>query len=258
VSAGRRGTIAGAWVASTVALVALTALSGVGVAGARPAAPSLESTIVHDVGPGYSVTFDGPAADAWFANAWVNPSAIDSVLTNSGVVAAYERAWQGQDEANVVQILLLQFSSAGASDAFTDAADRTLSSSAVVSSGTLPSVPGVRRTTYVTRAGFGQAVVIRTDKYVALLSSVSHLVADTAPITAADAEQVADAQHAAMARAPDESAAPRAKGGASVSDLTWAALAVAVMAGGLVTPLVLRRRREQPGAPVGRQRDDAV
>jgi hypothetical protein len=253
VSAGRSGAVAGAWLASLMALVALTALGDKPAAGAGPAAPPLRSTVVRDVGSGYAVTWAGAPEDASFAGAWVNPNALSSVLTHSDAVASYERAWQGQDRADIVQILALRFSSTGASRVFAHAAEGTLRSSAVVSSDPLPSVPGARRTSYVTRAGFGQAMVLQTDDDVALLCFVSHPAASAAPITAADADRVADAQHAAMARAPGGpaavAAAAPAKGDASVSDLTWAALAVAVMAAGLATPLVLRRRRGQRGAP---------
>ena len=172
MSADRARSVAGALLACT--LGALTALGASTAAGARPAALPLQSAVVHDVGSGYSVSYDGTPADARFAGAWVNPTAIASLLTNRAVVAAYERAWQDQDEANVVQILLLRSSSTGASHTLAMAADQTLRSPAVVSSGTLPSLPSARRTTYVTRDGFGQAVVIQTDDYVALLSFISH------------------------------------------------------------------------------------
>jgi hypothetical protein len=200
--------------------------------------------VIPNPGPGYTVTSDGPVDDARFAAGWSNSSALASALATSGAAAAYQRAWRDQTRANGVQILLLRFASAGKARTFVTAADRSLESSAVVSSGPLPSLREARRATYVSRAGFGQAVVMRAGDYVALLSFVSAAAAHASPITAAEVVRVAEAQHAAMARAPGGSrAAPAAKSGPSPTDVIWAVLAVVVLAAGVVTPLVLRRRR---------------
>jgi hypothetical protein len=191
--------------------------------------------------------------DALFAAGWSNPSALVSALTTSGAAAAYLRAWRDRTGANAVQILLLRFASAGKARTFATTADRSLESSAVVSSGLLPSVPEARRTTYVSKAGFGQAVVMRAGDYVTLLSFVSAAAAHASPITAAESERVVEAQHAAIARAPGGSQASAPKSGPSPTDLTWAVLAVAVLAAGVATPLMLRRRRARDVALQSRQ-----
>jgi hypothetical protein len=108
----------------------------------------------------------------------------------------------------------------------------------------------------VSTAGFGQAAVMRAGDYVALLSFVSAASAHASPITAADVERVAEAQHEAMGRAPGGSPAAAApKTGPSATDLTWAVLAVAVLAVGVLTPLVLHRRRVREVALQSRQRE---
>ena len=86
-----------------------------------------------------------------------------------------------------------------------------------MSSGPLPAIPGARRTTYfasTTQAGVGQAITMRAGIYVDLLSFFSAASANAQPITPADAEQVARAQHAAMVAAPGGTAAtPSASAG---------------------------------------------
>jgi hypothetical protein len=235
--------VAGSWLTGTVA-----ALMSFGVApavGAHPPGPQLPALVVTGVGAGYAVSFDGAPAGASFATGWPNPAALTSALAaRSGVEATHERAWRDEDEGNAVRILLLRFTSAASAGTFTTLAGRTLESPSVVSSGRLPAVPGARLSTYVTDAGLGQAVVLRAGDYVALLSFVSAESAQAAPITAAEVRRTVEAQHAALARAAAGPVAG-AKNGPSLTDLTWAALAIAVLAAGLVTPLVLRRRRER-------------
>jgi hypothetical protein len=96
----------------------------------------------------------------------------------------------------------------------------------------------------VSSAGLGQAVVLRAGDYVALLSLVSVDSPRGAPVTVADVQRVAEAQHSALARSPVASVRV-AKNSPTLRNLTWAVLAVAVLAAGLLTPLVLRRRRER-------------
>ena len=157
---------------------------------------------MSDVGAGYAVTFQGPPADASFATGWPNSGALTHALAaGNGLQATYERAWRDRIGGNSVQILLLRFSSAASAGTFSTLADRTLESPTVVSSGPLPAVPGARLSTYVGGAGFGQAVVLRAGGRVALLSFVSDESPRAAPITAADVERVAEAQHSTLERA---------------------------------------------------------
>jgi hypothetical protein len=244
--------VAGSWLAATLA--ALTSLGIAPAVGARPPARPLDTLVVTGVGAGYAVSFDGPPADASFATGWADPPALTSALaTRHDAEAAHERAWRDQRGGNSVQILLLRFPAAAPARTFTTLAGRTLESPSVVSSGPLHAVPGARLSTYVTAAGFGQAVVLRTGDYVALLSFVSLESPRAAPITTADVQRVVEAQRSALADASVTSVGV-AKNGPTVSDLSWAVLAVAVLAGGLITPLVLRRRRERrlvSGGPAG-------
>ena len=253
MSADRARVVACSWLAATLA--ALMSFGNAPAAGARPPAPPLHALVVSDVGAGYAVTFEGPPADASFATGWPNSSALTHALAaRNGLQATYERAWRDRVGGNSVQILLLRFSSAASAGTFSTLADRTLESPTVVSSGPLPAVPGARLSTYVGGAGFGQAVVLRAGGRVALLSFVSDESPRAAPITAADVERVAEAQHSTLERALVASGAV-AKNGPSFSDLTWAALAVAVLAAGLITPLELRRRRERRLAAGGPARN---
>jgi hypothetical protein len=214
-------------------------------AGARPPAPPLQALVVTNVGAGFAVSFDAPRPDPSFVTRWPNPAALTHALaTENGGEKAYERAWRDRDGGNSVEILLLQFPSGASGRTFTTLAGRTLESPSVVSSGRLPAVPGAHLSTYVTSAGLGQAVVLRAGDYVALLSFASVGSPGGTPVTAAHVQRVADAQHVALARASVASVAV-AKSGPTLRDLTWAGLAVAVLAAGLLTPLVLRRRRER-------------
>jgi hypothetical protein len=244
--------VAGSWLAGTLA--ALTSLGIAPAVGARPPAQPLQALVVTDVGAGYAVSFDGPPADASFATGWANPPALTSALAaRNGAEATHERAWRDRKVGNSVQILLLRFPSAPPARQFATLAGSALESPSVVSSGPLQTVPGARMSTYVTSAGFGQAVVLGAGDYVALLSFVSVESPRAAPITAADAGRVVEAQRSALAHASVASVAV-AKNGPTLRQLTWAVLAVAVVAGGVITPLVLRRRRERrlvAGRPAG-------
>jgi hypothetical protein len=244
VSAGRCRSVTGAWLAGALGCVTLTMLGAAPGSGAATSAPPLGAVVVPALGPGYAVTADGEYDVARIAAAWPNPSTIATALYQGAADAAYERTWLAQGGANEVVIVLLRFASAAGAQAFTTSADRTLVSSHAVTSGTVPSVRDARQTTYVSSAGLGEAVVERAGAYAALLSFVSATAADAAPITAGDVQRVAAAQDAAMVRAPGGSS-PAAGNGPSATDLTWAVLAVGVMAVGLATPLVLRRRRER-------------
>ncbi len=239
---------AGAWLAGTLALGAWAVAPA--TAGAGPLPPSLPALVVAGVGPGYVVTAQGPPDVARFAHGWPNPTAMASALAGAGDAQAYARTWQDAAGANVVQVLVMRFPAGRAGEAFESAADRSLASSAVVSSGPLRALRGARTATYVTTAGYGEAVVLSVGNDVALLSFVSAPSKRTAPITAAEAQRVATAQHAALENALRGPTQPVHTSGPSAAELAWAALAVMVLAAGLVTPLVLHRGRDRrPVAP---------
>ena len=92
---------------------------------------------------------------------------------------------------------------------------------------------------------------MRAGVYVDLLSIFSAATGQAHPISPADAERLAGAQHAAMARAPGgittttPSAAPTGGGkkGASAGTIGLAVVVVAIAAAAVATPGLLRRRR---------------
>jgi hypothetical protein len=117
----------------------------------------------------------------------------------------------------------------------------------------LPSIPGARRVTYFAATdqdGVGEAITMRAGVYVDLLSIFS-AAGQAHPMSPAEAERLAGAQHAAMARAPGgittttPSAAPTGGGkkGATAGTIGLAVVVVAIAAGAVATPGLLRRRR---------------
>ena len=251
MSAGRCRSVTGSWLAGAVCGVTLFTLGAAPATGAATSAPPLASIVIPALGPGYAVSSSGQTDIARIVGAWPNPSAIATALYTGHADSAYERSWQDASGLNGVLIVLLRFDSAGEAQGFSTVADRSIVSSTAVNSGALLSVRDARQTTYVNSAGLGEAVVERAGDYVALLSFLSATAKNGGPITARDAQRVAAAQDAALVRAPG-GLTPRADGGGtSATDLTWAVLAVGVMAAGLATPLVLRRRREREALSKG-------
>lgn len=233
-------------VAVAGALAGLTTL--VAPAAASPPTPSarpLSAIVLSAIGPGYSVTSQGPLAPAAFASSAPDPAEARQALATLGTsVDTYQRDWLDGSHANAVQDLLVRFSSAATALAFLQAAQHSLHSGEIVSDGPLASVPGAHRTTYfgtTGRPGVGQVVSMRAGTYVSLLSFFSTASGNPKPISPADATRVAGAQHAAMAAAPGGS--DPTSPGMTFSSLGWAALAVGVLAAAVATPLVLRRRR---------------
>jgi hypothetical protein len=192
------------------------------------------------------VTSQGPLDPSAFASSAPDPSAAAGALATLGhSIDTYQRVWQDPTHANEVQDLLVRFPSAAAAQIFERSALHSLQSGEIVSSVTLRSVPGAHRITYfgsTTQPGVGEAVAMRAGAYVDLLSFFSAAAGNARPIAPADAERVARAQHAAMAAAPGGSDTPKRRG-VTAGSLVWAALAVAVLAAAVATPLALRRHR---------------
>ncbi len=144
-----------------------------------------------------------------------------------------------------MQVLLVRFSSATRADAFLGAAQRDLAAAGLASNGTLPAVPGARRVTYFGTAapGVGEAITMRAGIYVAVLTFFSASANNPHPVSPRDAARVAVAQHAEVVTAAGgTSPVQSAKPGATASDGLWALLVVVVLAGAVVTPMVLRNR----------------
>ncbi len=246
----RARPLAWCWVAAGLVLCTLLALPGV-VTGASKPPPPLDTVVIPDLGPGYSVTTEGPLDASRFASNSPDPAAASTALaTLAKTISTYERVWSAAGGANEVQDLLVRFPSVVGAQVFLQAARHSLDSGEIVSSGPLPGVPGAHRTTYfasTTQAGVGQAITMRAGVYVDLLSFFSAASGNPRPIAPADAVRVALAQQAAMAAAPGGEAPgvpASAKKGVSLGTIGAAAIAVAVVAVAVATPVLLRRRRE--------------
>ncbi len=211
--------------------------------------------VIPDLGPGYSVTSEGPLDASRFASSSPDPAAASTALaTLAKTNSTYERAWSDVGGANEVQDLLVRFPSLVGAQVFLQAAQHSLDSGEIVSSGPLPGVRGAHRTTYfasTTQAGVGQAVTLRVGVYVTLLSFFSAASGNAEPITQADAAGIARAQRAAMAAAPGGTATlpvrSRERHFSGVRRRRCSA--VVILASAVATPAVLRRRRAGRSAP---------
>ncbi len=237
-----------AWVAAGIVLCGLLALSSSPLGASRPA-PPLGTVVIPDLGPGYTVTSQGPLDASEFASSSPDPSAASNALaTLARTISTYERVWQDAGGHNEVQDLLVRFPSAVGAQVFLQAAQHSLQSGEIVSSGPLAAVPGAHRTTYfasTTEGGVGQAVTMRAGVYVDLLSFFAAAAGNPQPITPADAERIAVAQHTAMVAAPggEDALTPATpKKGVSLGTLGAAVLVVAVLIVAVATPPLLRRR----------------
>lgn len=237
-----------AWVAAGLVLLVLLAMGGHAAGASGPARP-LGSVVVPDLGPGYAVTSQGPLDASEFASSSPDPSAASSALaTLAKTISTYERVWQDAAGRNEVQDLLVRFPSAVGAQVFLQAAQHSLQSGEIVSSGPLAAVPGAHRTTYfasTTEVGVGQAITMRAGVYVDLLSFFAAAAGNSQPITPADAERVAVAQHTAMVAAPggkDPLTPATPKKGVSLGTLGAAVLVVGVLIVAVATPTLLRRR----------------
>ncbi len=174
----------------------------------RPAhpAPTLGTVVIPNVALGYTVTSQGPLNASQFASDAPNPSAAARALSTLGKsISTYERVWQGDGGLNQVQDLLVRFPNGVGAQVFLLAAQHSLETGEIVSSDPVPSIPGARRVTYfaaTNQDGVGEAITMRAGVYVDLLSIFSAASGNAHPISPADAERLAEAQYAAMARAP--------------------------------------------------------
>jgi hypothetical protein len=237
----------------------VVALGGAGGAVAEAAVadqapPTLGTVVIPDLGPGYSVTSQGPLQASQFASQAPDPSAAAGALSTLGrSISTYERVWQADGGLNQVQNLLVRFPDTTGAQVFLQAAQHSLESGEIVSSDAVPSIPGARRVTYfaaTNQDGVGEAVTMRSGVYVDLLSFFSAASGNAQPISPANAERVAQAQYKAMARAPGgagtTAAAARgatSKKGVSGGTIVAAVLVVAVLALAVATPALLQRRR---------------
>ncbi len=254
MSAFRAGPVARCWVAGGLVLCALFAWPGTARAAAKPP-PPLDTVVIPDLGPGYSVTTEGPLDASQFASNSPDPAAARTALaTLAKTISTYERVWSTSGGANEVKDLLVRFPSAVGAQVFQQAAQHSLDTGEIVSSGPLPGVPGAHRTTYfasTTQAGVGQAMTMRAGVYVDLLSFFSAAAGNPQPIAPSDAVRVARAQQAAMAAAPGGSAAlppTNTKRGVSLGSIGVAALVVAVLAAAMAAPLLIHRSRARRDA----------
>jgi len=238
-------------------LAALTA--GPAAAAPEPAPPTLGTVVIPDLGPGYTVTSQGPLQASRFASDAPDPSAAAGALSTLGkTISTYERVWQADGGLNQVQNLLVRFPDPTEARVFLQAAQHSLESGEIVSSDPVASIPGARRVTYfaaTNQDGVGEAVTMESGVYVDLLSFFSAASGHARPISPANAETVAQAQYKAMTQAPGGANSVVAAGGggsskktASGGTILAAVLVVAVLALAVATPALLRRRRAAPDA----------
>jgi hypothetical protein len=219
-----------------------------------PSATTLGTVVIPNLGLGYTVTSQGPLNASQFASDAPNPSAAGALSTLGRTISTYERVWQAAGGLNQVQDLLVRFPNVVGATVFLQAAQHSLESGEIVSSDPLPSIPGARRVTYfaaTNQDGVGEAITMRSGVYVDLLSIFSAASGNAHPISPADAERLAESQHAAMAAAPGGgTASPSgstttagAKKSVSAGTIVLAVIAVAILAAAVATPGLLRRRR---------------
>jgi hypothetical protein len=234
-------------------------LAAAGTAGASQSPPAPDQVVLANLGPGYSVTSQGPLDASQFASNAPDPSAAAGALSTLGkTIATYERVWQADGGLNQVQDLLVRFPDAGGAQVFLRAAQHSLESGEIVSSDRVATIPGARRVTYFAATnedGVGEAITLRAGVYVDLLSFFSAASGNAQPISPADAEKVAQAQYRAMAQAPGGAVpspdrASGSKKGVTGSTILVAVFAVAVLSLAVATPALLRRRRAAREAAV--------
>jgi len=244
---GARFPLAG--VLAGCALLVLTATAAAGPAAAGTGSGgSLGSVVIPNLVLGYAVASQGPLNPSQFASNAPDPSAEEAALaTLAKSLSTYERVWRADGGLNQVQDLLVRFPTTVGAQVFLLAAQHSLESGEIVSSVPVASIPGARRVTYfaaTNKDGVGEAITMRAGIYVDLLSAFSAASGNAQPISPADAERMAEAQHAAMVAAPGgRTTVAGAKKGVTAGTIGLAVLVVAVLAAALVTPAVLRRRR---------------
>jgi hypothetical protein len=204
---------------SAVALLLTFSLAGITDAAASP---SMAHAVIANVGPGYSVTTQGPLGSSQIASSAPDPTAAASALTrlsHAGAISTYERVWEDAGQNNAVQDLVVRFSTVKGARIFDTSVVQALTSSEVVHSGPLTEIPGAFRTTYfavTNKIGVGQAIAMRSGNYVAVLSFFSsNSASNTAPITNSDAVRVAEAQHALISTSSTARPASKKSSGTS-------------------------------------------
>jgi hypothetical protein len=231
------------------------------------AVPTLGAVVLPTVAPDYLVASQGPLDIPQFASDAPDPAAAARALsTLSESISTYERVWHADGGRNQVQDLLVRFPDPVRAQVFLQAAQHSLETGEIVSSDPLPSIPGARRVTYFPPAdhdGVGQAVTMRAGIYVDLLSLFSAAAGNAHPISPANADRLAETQHAAMARAPGGATTTTpstdTKKGASAGTIGLAVVVVAIVATAVAAPGLLRRRRlAQDAAATRASASDAV
>jgi hypothetical protein len=246
---GRLRRLAGAVLVSALALLAPMGVARAGT----PGASSLSALALPAVGPGYVVLSQGPVDPSTFASSAPDPSAVSSALTNlGGTVSSYQRTWTDTGRLNAVQDMLFHFPNTGSAQIFLQSAQHSLRSGKIVTSGALPGVPGAQRVTYfgaTDEAGVGQAVTLRVGDTVDLLSFFSASAGNAAPITQADATEVAAAQSRALHAATAAGLVATTSGSRSSSWVLPVGLAVLALVVVLAIVTLVRRRRSHGGLP---------
>lgn len=232
--------------AAPILILAIVSLGLTGVSGATTAPPTshLSAVVLTNIGPGYAVTSQGPLNADQFASSSPDPTAAAHALAALGhTISTYQRVWGQPTGKNEVQDLVVRFAAPVDAQSFLTAVRHGLTSGEVVGSKPVPGIPGALRTTYfatTSQVGVGEAITLRSGRYVALLSFFSAGQDNSQPITEADAGTVATAQYAALARLSGvHVAAPKP---ASSSSSGWR-VAIATVLIIVVVLLFLRLRR---------------
>jgi hypothetical protein len=210
--------------------------------------PALGTIVLPAIGFGYAITSQGPLDASQFPTGTPSASAAAGALSTLGnSVDTYQRSWHDGTGVNQVQDLMVRFPTDAGARAFVNSARRAIAQGQIVSSGTLPPIPGAQRTTYfasTSQAGVGQSITFRTGDYAAVLSFFSGASGNPAPITRASAARVAKAQYTAMASTvAGQGTAKTPDGGGSAADVGWIVAGVAVLAAAVAILLVRGRRR---------------
>lgn len=185
--------------------------------------------VIPNIGPGFTVTNQGPLSSNLVATSSPDPTASAralSRLSHSGAISTYERVWQDAGQNNAVQDLVVRFSTTTGARVFEASVEHSLATGEVVTAAPLAAIPGAFRATYfatTTKVGVGQAIAMRSGDYVAVLSFFStNAATNTLLITPSDAVRVARAQHASLVTAnavnssPAHSAVKKASGTSSL------------------------------------------
>jgi hypothetical protein len=253
----RAGRLAGTMLVP--ALAVLVPLAAAGAADSSGGATTLGTLVLPAVGPGYVVLSQGAVDPTTFASSAPDPAAVSSALASlSGRVRSYQRTWTDTARLNAVQDMVFAFPNAASAQIFLQSAQKSLQSGKIVTSGAVPGLPGARRVTYfgaTDQAGVGQAITQRVGDHVVLLSFFSASNGNAAPITQADATEIAAAQERSLHAAQPGAATVPNTGHPDSGVTRGVVLAVVVVVvlglalGGVLLIRQRRARREPPGSP---------